>query len=116
MELNQTEEPRVEEPRVELLFRNGTLTVMGIMLAFSLSFLTQWANNPIAWGLIDLPTIGLISGGILVQLVSLIRLLQHDSTIRASFDLATRIFVVGVALTTTGVIAAIVIDFVQLLD
>lgn len=111
MELNET-----EEPRVELLFRNGTLTVIGIMLAFSLNFLTQWANNPIAWGLVDLPTIALISGGIVVQMVALIRLLHHDSTIRAYFDLATRIFVVGMGLTTAGVIAGIVIDFLLLVD
>lgn len=37
------------EQLVEMLFRNGTLTVSGILLSFSLSFVTQWANNPVPW-------------------------------------------------------------------
>lgn len=102
------------EQRVELLFRNGTVTVVGIVLAFSLGFLTQWASNPIPWTMVDLPTVGLISLGITLQTIALLKLLQHTSLERTKFDRATSQFVAGVVSTVIGVISAIVIDFIQL--
>lgn len=111
---NQLNANNPGEQRVELLFRNGTITVVGIILAFSLGFLTQWANNPIPWTLFDLPTIVLISAGIAIQLGALVKLLNHDSLVRSQFDKATRLFVVGLVTTVAGVISAVVIDFVQL--
>jgi len=104
-----------KEPLVEMLFRNGTLTVSGILLSFSLSFVTQWANNPIPWKLTDLPTVVLLSGGIVLQIVALVRLLRHDSVKRAMYDKATRSMVVGVSLTGAGVISAMIIDLIKLL-
>ncbi|WP_165448740.1 hypothetical protein [Rhizobium ruizarguesonis] len=35
-----------DEHLIETLFRNGTITVVGVVLSFSLGFLTQWASNP----------------------------------------------------------------------
>lgn len=104
-----------KEPLVEMLFRNGTLTVSGILLSFSLSFVTQWANNPVAWTLSDLPTVLLLSGGIVVQILALVRLLRHDSVKRAMYDKATRSMVWGISLTGTGVISAMFIDLIKLL-
>lgn len=104
-----------KEQLVELLFRNGTLTVSGILLSFSLSFVTQWANNPIPWTLSDLPTVVLLSGGIVLQIIALVRLLRHDSVRRAMYDRAARLMVIGVILTCTGVISAMVIDLIKLL-
>ncbi|MBE7731566.1 hypothetical protein [Devosia faecipullorum] len=104
------------EQKVELLFRNGTLTVAGIMLAFSLNFITQWASNPLPWTLIDLPTLAMISAGILIQAVALTRFLGHDSVVKRKFDRANSIFVVGVFVTAVGAISAIVIDFLQLIN
>jgi uncharacterized membrane protein YidH (DUF202 family) len=103
-----------EDQIVELLFRNGTLTVAGIVLAFSLGFLTQWAGNPIPWKLTDLPSLILISAGIVLQLTALIRLLRHDSLIRRHFDRASSWLIGGVVVTSAGVISAIVIDFIEL--
>lgn len=102
------------EQRVELLFRNGTITVVGIVLSFSLNFLTQWASNPVPWTLVDLPTTGLISLGILLQTLALLKLLKQDSLLRPKFDEATGRFVSGVISTVLGVVSAIVIDFIQL--
>ena len=100
---------------VELLFRNGTLTVSGIVLSFSLGFVTQWTNNPIPWGLQDLPTVLLLSAGIVLQIMSLVRLLRHDSVRRSKYDRATRTMILGVSVTGAGVISGMVVDFVQLL-
>lgn len=103
------------EQLVEMLFRNGTLTVSGILLSFSLSFVTQWANNPIDWRLADLPTVLLLISGIIVQIRALILFLRHDSVKRTMYDSAARIMIIGVSLTSAGVISAMVVDLVRLL-
>ena len=106
--------PQNEEQLVEMLFRNGTLTVVGILMSFSLSFLTQWANNPLPWELVDLPTLLLLSVGIIAQGISLALLLRHNSLQRRFYDKASKWFLLGILLTVSGVISAIVIDFIQL--
>ncbi|WSH24936.1 hypothetical protein U8Q07_33255 (plasmid) [Rhizobium ruizarguesonis] len=68
-----------DEHLIETLFRNGTITVVGVVLSFSLGFLTQWASNPIPWRLADLPTLVVITIGIVFQLRSLALLLQTSS-------------------------------------
>ncbi|GHD11688.1 hypothetical protein ACFOEZ_08435 [Tianweitania populi] len=103
------------EPLVEMLFRNGTLTVSGILLSFSLTFVTQWAHNPIPWELEDLPTLLLLGVGIVLQFMSMMTLLRHDSLRRRVYDRASRLFLLGIGTTTAGVLSAIVIDFIQLL-
>jgi hypothetical protein len=74
-----TQHPQGSGAQDVRLFRNGTLTVSGILLSFSLSFVTQWANNPVPWMLTDLPTVVLLSAGIVFQIIALVRLLRHDS-------------------------------------
>jgi hypothetical protein len=103
-----------EEPLVEMLFRNGTLTVVGIVLSFSLTFLSQWAQNPIPWTLIDLPTMTLLSAGIITQGSSLVIFLRHDSLRRRVYDRASKLFLCGLAMTASGVFLAILIDLIQL--
>jgi hypothetical protein len=103
------------EPVVEMLFRNGTLTVVGILLSFSLTFVTQWAHNPLPWELVDLPTILLLVAGIGCQAYALIVFLRHDSLRRAVYDRGSKSFIIGICLTAAGVISAVVIDFIQIL-
>lgn len=107
--------PQNEEPLVEMLFRNGTLTVVGILISFSLSFLTQWANNPLPWELVDLPTLLLLCVGLVAQGISLALLLRHNSLQRRHYDKASKWFLLGVVLTVVGVISAILVDFIQLI-
>ncbi|GHC60977.1 hypothetical protein GCM10010136_01310 [Limoniibacter endophyticus] len=99
---------------VETLFRNGTLTVVGIILSFSLGFVTQWANNPIPWTLRDLPTLILLIGGIVLQIMTLGKLLRTTALQRRVYDKANKQFLVGVCLTALGVASAIVIDFFEI--
>jgi len=102
------------EPLVEMLFRNGTLTVVGILLSFSLTFVTQWAHNPLPWDLLDFPPILLLIAGIACQAYALVIFLRHDSLRRAIYDKGSKFFIAGLCLTATGVISAIIIDFVQI--
>ncbi|MBS9721059.1 hypothetical protein JYU29_10215 [Tianweitania sp. BSSL-BM11] len=103
------------EPLVEMVFRNGTLTIVGILLSFSLTFVTQWAHNPIPWQLDDLPTLILLGGGIMLQFRALMILLRHDCLRRAVYDRASFSFKIGVGTTTAGVLSAIVIDLIELI-
>ncbi len=104
-----------DEHLIETLFRNGTITVVGVVLSFSLGFLTQWASNPIAWKLADLPTLIVIAIGIVLQLRSLALLLQTSSLKKVVYDRASRLFLNGVITTGSGVFLAILIDTVRLL-
>ncbi len=44
------EDRRMLEP----VFRNGSVTAVGVLTGFSLTFLTAWAANPLPWQLHDL--------------------------------------------------------------
>lgn len=103
------------EQLIETLFRNGTLTVVGIVLSFSLGFLSQWANNPLPWSLADAPPVLLLCAGIIWQIMALVGLLAPGSLKKNVFEKANRQFAIGVILTSAGVFAAIVIDLAKLL-
>ncbi|SDP85776.1 hypothetical protein SAMN05428967_3901 [Phyllobacterium sp. YR620] len=105
-----------DEHLIETVFRNGTITVVGVVLSFSLGFLTQWASNPVPWKITDLPTLFLISIGIAFQLRSLALLLKTESLKKSVYERASRYFLIGIVITGSGVFVAIVIDSVRLLS
>lgn len=102
------------DDRIEILFRNGTITVVGIVVAFSLGFLTQWASNPVPWQQSHLVAVAPIILGIALQMKSLADLLRHESLQRLVHDRAVRFFMVGLILTFVGVGAAILLDVFQI--
>jgi hypothetical protein len=104
------------DDRIEILFRNGTITVVGIVVAFSLGFLTQWASNPIPWQQSHLVAVAPIILGIALQMKSLADLLRHESLRRSVHDRAVRFFMVGLILTFVGVGAAILLDVFQIAE
>lgn len=104
------------DDRIEILFRNGTITVVGIVVAFSLGFLTQWASNPIPWQQSHLVAVAPIIIGIALQMKSLADLLRHESLRRSVHDRAVRFFMVGLILTFVGVGAAILLDVFQIAE
>jgi hypothetical protein len=102
------------EQLVETLFRNGTLTVVGIVLSFSLGFLAQWGANPLPWRLWDAPPVLALTIGIVIQFRALWLLLKIDSLKRQIFEKANRAFFVGAATTGAGVFLAILADLAEL--
>jgi uncharacterized membrane protein len=104
------------DDRIEILFRNGTITVVGIVVAFSLGFLTQWASNPIPWQQSHPVAVAPIILGIALQMKSLADLLRHESLRRSVHDRAVRFFMVGLILTFVGVGAAILLDVFQIAE
>jgi len=108
------DEQNPKEDLVETIFRNGTITVVGVLLAFSLGFVSQWAANPLPWRLSDVFAVGPLLIGIVLQMRALAILLRMDCLHRRVFERANRIFMTGVILTAAGVAMAIVLDLLRL--
>lgn len=91
-------------------FRNGTLTGIGIVSAFSLGFLTRWAGVPGTWTITDKVALCLIVLGIVFQVRSLHQFLDVDSLIVANHRRYVRTFTAGLALTAVGIAVAMIAD------
>lgn len=100
-----------EEP-IETVFRNGTITTVGILLAFSLGFITHWAANPIPWEIYHLAAVVPILIGIALQIRALRLLLDITSLQRRVYERANRIF--SLIFTACGVGLAMLLDFYDL--
>lgn len=103
-----TENP--DEKPVEVLFRNGNVTVMGIIIAFSLGFVSQWAANPVPWIPIDTFAMVPMVTGIVLQLIALWSMLRLSSLERPKFRRANVTFMIGLVLTSLGVMLAVAFD------
>ena len=100
-----------KEDLIEPVFRNGTVTTVGILLAFSLGFVTHWAANPIPWQTYHLVAVLPILVGIALQMRALSLLLDIRSLQRRVYERANRIFIAGLVFTACGVGLAILLDF-----
>lgn len=105
-----TDEPHPDDKPVEILFRNGNVTVIGIVIAFSLGFITQWAANPVPWNAIDTFAIVPMVAGIVLQLIALWSMLRLRSLERPVFRRANATFMAGLVLTSLGVMLAVAFD------
>ncbi|WP_192258204.1 hypothetical protein [Mesorhizobium caraganae] len=103
-----------KEELIETIFRNGTITVVGILLAFSLGFVTHWAANPVPWRLYDLFAVVPILVGIALEMRALSLLLDMSSLRRPIYERANRIFMAGLILTACGVGLAILLDVFEM--
>ena len=99
-----------DDKPVEILFRNGNVTVIGIVIAFSLGFVSQWAANPVPWNAIDTFAIIPMVVGIVLQLFALWSMLRLCSLERPIFRRANTTFMIGLVLTSLGVMLAVAFD------
>ncbi len=98
------------EPQIDSVFRNGSMTVVGVLAAFSLGILQQWTDDPTPWHWADIVAVVPMGVGIVMQLRSLKWLLQPDSLIQANYRRAIRQFLWGLALVSSGVMVGAVQD------
>ena len=103
-------DPAAQKADIDAVFRNGSVTVVGVLTGFSLTFLTAWAANPLPWQLHDLIGMTPLGGGVVLQVVALSALLHPNSLERARYDRAIRFFLIGLTLVACGVALAIGID------
>lgn len=102
--------PVEAERRIDSTFRNGSVTAVGVILGFSLGFLSQWASNPIAWSKIDILAALPIVGGIGLQGKAFSDLLLPSSLLLENYERARKYFLAGLTLVAAGVMVAILLD------
>jgi len=88
--------------QIEAVFRNGSVTVVGVIVGFSLTYLTSWASNPVPWQLHDLIGIVPLAIGVVFQLFALSALLHTNSLERPIYDRAVLVCI--------GLVAAVAVD------
>ena len=100
----------VQPEKIDATFRNGSLAAVGIILGFSLSFLSRWASNPNDWSRIDiLPLLALLVG-IGLQVKSFADLLARDSLLVTKYDRSMRLFLIGLLVIAIGIVIALAND------
>jgi hypothetical protein len=99
-----------EPEKIDATFRNGSLTAVGIILGFSLSFINRWVSNPNDWSRIDILPMILMVLGIAIQVKVFSDLLARDSLLAAKYDRARRMFMVGFLIVAVGIAIALAND------
>jgi hypothetical protein len=109
-ERSRPSEAAPEIARIDSTFRNGSLTAIGVVVGFSLGFLSRWAGLPGEWSRSDLLAVFAITIGIVLQIKALADLLSVKSLILSRYNRAIRIFLAGLILVALGTGAAIFAD------
>jgi hypothetical protein len=108
----QGADPVPERTTIDATFRNGSITAIGVVVGFSLGFLSRWAGLPGSWSHSDIVAVTAITLGIVLQIRALASLLSVNSLVIARYSRSVRIFVVGLILVVFGVAAAIFADLI----
>ncbi|MBY3484607.1 hypothetical protein [Rhizobium laguerreae] len=106
-------EPDPDE-KIDATFRNGSLTAAGIILGFSLNFVSVWVSNPNDWSRIDILPMLFLTVGIAVQVKVFADLLARDSLFAAKYDRSRRLFLIGLGIVAAGMGVALVNDILGL--
>jgi hypothetical protein len=99
-----------EHQRIDSTFRNGSITAIGVVVGFSLGFLSRWAALPGDWMPSDLVSVALITLGLALQVKSLADLLLVSSLQLKRYNRSIRIFLAGLILVSLGVVFAVFAD------
>lgn len=110
-----TPAPGPSQPRIDATFRNGSMTVVGVLTAFSLGILMQWTDDPTPWHRSDLVVVAPMVAGIVAQLLALQRLLRPDSLEVPRYLRAVRLFLKGLVLLASGVVLGVLQDAITAL-
>lgn len=98
--------------------RNGSITAIGIVLGFSLTFLSSWMHGPEPWDYTGIVILLTVASGIALQIISLRRLLilpqapglRHSLT---HHNRAATLFLWGTALVSAGFLLWVLISMVH---
>ncbi|MBY3221414.1 hypothetical protein RWK44_22000 [Rhizobium sp. 25PS6] len=106
-------EPDPDE-KIDATFRNGSLTAAGIILGFSLNFISVWVSNPNDWSRIDILPMLFLTVGIAVQVKVFADLLARNSLVATNYDRSRRLFLIGLGIVAAGMGIALVNDILGL--
>ena len=91
--------------------RNGSITGMGIVLGFSLTFTGQWSLTPGSWRVLPALAMGVACLGIALQLFALFRVLSLPLASLERHREALKNFAVGVGFVLAAFVAHVLLDF-----
>ena len=103
-----------ERTLIEATFRNGSITAIGVVVGFSLGFLSRWSALPGQWTHTDLLSVALITIGLGLQIKSLADLLLVTCLQLKRYNRAIRYFLIGLSMVGIGILIAIFSDLVGL--
>jgi hypothetical protein len=103
-----------EPERIDSTFRNGSLTAIGVVVGFSLGFLSSWATSDGEWNRVDLVSVCFLLVGISLKIRALAGMLGVRSLILSRYERLIRIFMIGLMFTAAGVFLAVFGDIVGL--
>ena len=101
-------------PSIDATFRNGSMTAVGIITGFSLSFITRWGANPVPWQWVDLFAVVPLLVGIAFQIWAFAVLLKPESIQIEIYTRAKNHFLLGLAGVLAGTAIAILLDIFKL--
>jgi hypothetical protein len=101
---------REEQQRIDSTFRNGSVTAIGVVVGFSVGFLSRWSALPGEWMHSDLVSVALITLGLALQVKSLADLLLVSSLEVKRDNRSIRFFLTGLILVGLGVVLAVFAD------
>jgi hypothetical protein len=110
MNKDAKEPAKHEQKSIDSTFRNGSITAIGVVVGFSLGFLSRWSALPGEWSTSDLLSVALITLGLALQVKSLADLLLISSLQLKRYNRSVRIFLTGLILVSLGVILAVFAD------
>lgn len=90
--------------------RNGSITGIGIVLGFSLTFCGQWSLGSETWHYWSVLPLGFALPGILLQLRALFRVLSLPMITLDDHKSMGKLFLWGVMLVLSGYIIGVVVD------
>lgn len=97
---------------IDAIFRNGSITAIGVVIGFSLGFLSRWSALPGEWTHSDLASVALITFGLVLQIKSLADLLLVSCLQLKRYNRSIWIFLTGLILVGIGVLLAIFADII----
>ncbi|MFG1298624.1 hypothetical protein V5F49_02395 [Xanthobacter sp. V3C-3] len=95
---------------IDPVFRNGSVTAIGVVVGFSLAFLANWALSPGRWHGPAVVAFVLLGLGIGFQIRALAGMLELGSLEQLRYERLVRSFVRGIYLTAAGVLLALLAD------
>jgi hypothetical protein len=106
-------EPPVPPPeKIDTIFRGGSITAIGVVLAFSLAFLNNWASQDGPWTRYDIVAVVFVAVGIACQIRTLAGMLSLTSLQIPTYNRLIRIFLIGLSLMSVGLLLALFGDIV----
>jgi hypothetical protein len=106
--------PPKSTAKIDATFRNGSMTAIGIILGFSLSFITRWGANPVPWQVVDLFAVVPLLTGIAFQIWAFATMLKPESIEIEVYTRAKNHFLLGLMGVLAGTGIAILLDILKL--